>query len=252
MFKRIINLIQRNDTPIYIGLLAVHIETSVEKYMKPISANDFSLNDKIQIKNKLNLDKIVIIKHNNTENGALSGNTIIVNKNMYDNDIDATIFILKHELSHHLNNEVITNMIYPTLLSIGTFCLAKYIRKPALLKSLSIYFTSLFGMANYNEKRADDFAIKTSTIEELFGGRRYMKAEYNHLMKAKKSSLYYSLMITNKGRILYDVHPSSYSRINKIEHELMKRNIGDIAKHDLSYKIMLLGKDSLYETTISY
>lgn len=252
MFKRILNWIQRNDTPIYIGLLAVHIETSVEKYVKPsITANNFSPDESIQIKNKLNLNgERIILRHNNTDNGVLSGNTIIVNKNMYDKDIDATMFILRHEQSHYLNNEPVKIMIYPTLLSIGTFCLAKYMKKPALLKSLSIYATSVLYMMNYYEKRADDFAIKTSTTEELFGGRRYMKAEYDHLMKAKKSSLYYSLMITNKGRILYDVHPSSYSRINKIEHELMKRNINDINNHHLSYKKMIFNNDSTYQTTI--
>lgn len=257
MFKRAFKYI---DVSIFAAITVANIEMANEvkdgfspdimKELGEQNVKHLSQTEESQIKSYLNLDQDARIMYSDSIDGVCAGKTIVFNKNMYNKDKDATMFILRHEKSHLDNKDFLTIFIYPTVLMVGTFCLAKYMKKPALVKSIGVYAGSTFCIGNHYEKRADASAIENSTIEELYGGRRYMIAQYNYMMHAKKSSLYYSIMITDKGALYTDVHPSYMSRLNKIEKELTKRGIADVINHPLAKPVMIISdRDAAYILT---
>ena len=78
------------------------------------------------------------------------------------------------------------------------------------------------------EERADDFAIRHSTPEELLGGRRFMEVCKRH--ESIRSDGFSDLRVVKgiqniERRLGILRHPSLESRIRKIELELCRRDI---------------------------
>lgn len=207
--------------------------------------------------------------------------TILVQKGMCEVDEHATKFLVKHETGHLYANDVVVNCILQIASSLLVAGLTKKLIKctnkqlvtkfniitNAKVKAIAIaigicglmlvnYITTYISNKYmlWREGRADDFAIKHSTLEEKLGGRRYFIALLNlnmHLLNKFPNTLRKS--VSSNGENLLDVvHPSLSSRAKKIEKNIANNKNIDWARED--EKIRKLTKHLIenVECSISY
>ncbi len=136
----------------------------------------------------------------------------------YEAEKEGCRFAIKHETAHIIHNDIYSDFLVSLSSSVAAGTLAllsksskrvpKVIRifpAPIALISAVMSFT-LYG--KYCERRADNFAIRESSVEELQGGRRLFLATMS--LAPEK---------------LFDAHPTEKSRVNKIENALMSRGV---------------------------
>lgn len=162
-----------------------------------------------------------------------------VTPGFYDTDKDAYGFIMKHEIGHLKNNDTFNRQLVSVISALASIIFAMYMkvsiyRMGWLCFALNKIPITLYSL--YMEGRADDFAIASSTNFELEGGRRMMKSvqqifqikRENYLkdnsIESKIQRAWCHFVYTEKGEFLLDIeHPSTASRLLKIEKELIAR-----------------------------
>lgn len=156
---------------------------------------------------------------------------LIINKEVSLKDPEASRFFCKHELSHINTNDT---LIKPSIAFIASAVAAfavPYIKSwlfwwapalsyciPFLIGSNTYYRFSIF-----SEDRADSFACKYSTPEELMGMERFLQGnlEINKEIRKKHPGL-----ISEDGNYREEVsHSSDTKRLDVIRKELRKRNV---------------------------
>lgn len=178
---------------------------------------------------------LIIYESSETKNGMSFGTNyftsadavIMLAQNFFRVDKDACRFVIKHELSHVLNNDTFNIFL------VSGICMTPFSILESLFLTLNLLglLTAVLGFLSfciyftYRETKADDFAIAHSSSDELKGGLRFMKAQIA-INLASPDSIYKKLFISKSGESLLDItHPSSSSRIQKIEAALQARNV---------------------------
>jgi hypothetical protein len=178
------------------------------------------------------------------------GDAIIsVAPNFQNVDKDACHWAMKHETCHIKNNDCFTMPLVPAICSIAAATFSTFLMPviPTLLVTISIGCIAQAIFSQYREGKADDLAIAESSVEELKGGRRFLMALKAANLEARKTT-WKKLVISSTGENRLDfLHPSTASRLRKIEHVLKQKNIG-IDDQEESEKIAKL--ENLMDETI--
>jgi hypothetical protein len=128
---------------------------------------------------------------------------ITIASKFYQIDEEACRFVLKREIGHIKMHHYLLTYLIPCIYSLSAALLFNDWRA-----SIAIGLISSLGSTVEQEWRADNFAIATSSIEELKGGRRYLL----------------SLMQINRlGQWMMNQFYAH--RLKKIEAELNKRQV---------------------------
>ena len=112
-------------------------------------------------------------------------NKIIVLSNLLDTDEEAFKFLFKHEISHVKGNDSIKAALLNPIFSISSvfflrhYCGLSFIPAVISYRILKYVFEKRVAIfvATFFERKADNFAINNSTIDELKGGLRMVYAE---------------------------------------------------------------------------
>jgi hypothetical protein len=158
-------------------------------------------------------------------------------------DKDACHWVMKHEISHIKNNDCFTIPLVSAICSIAAATFSTFLMPvtPALLVTNSIGFITQAIFSQYREGKADDLAIAKSSSDELKGGRRLLMALKEANLK-KRNTMLNKIVISSTGENRLDFfHPSTASRLRKIEHALQQQDI-EINDDEESEKIIKLKK----------
>jgi hypothetical protein len=136
---------------------------------------------------------------------------IAIIQGLYEADKDACTWVIKHEISHIKHNDALMTPAISCLCQLAAFTLGMKYRSffPAVTLALITGIVSQTLFSKWREAKADDFAIKNSSNEELKGGLRYLMA----VQKIHSGKMPWNL-----------THPSFASRIQKIEKALHSRD----------------------------
>lgn len=157
-------------------------------------------------------------------NSFKNGGVILSCPGFHETDEQAFQFVFKHEICHLKNNDELGIAIAQTLSFISSIALFRLGFGCTPMSTvfgtlcLNVIATRIF--RHYLEKRADDFAIQHSTIEELKGGIRLLSAFQN------ESQEYLKHFLVNF------FHPSPSSRMNNLEKSLANRGISYTPEQD--------------------
>jgi hypothetical protein len=171
-------------------------------------------------------------------------------RNMFLWDPNACRGVIKHELGHIKHNDGLRIPLVSAVTTIAStffgFSIASAIGGvvPALsIGTASLLLPIAFSRKIYvrfRESRADEFAIRESSIDELKGLRRFLVvAQKIKEMQRKKDSFFLKIWH-------YDwTHPSIVSRIDRINQELQKRHVridasDELAKEDRLVEFLYL------------
>ena len=178
-------------------------------------------------------------------NSFTKGNAVIVvMPGFQEVDKDACHWVIKHETAHIKNNDLFTMSLVPAISSLAAAILStvgaavcfSIIAMPigaailipvgaALLVTGIVGFVAQAIFSQYREGKADDLAIAESTDEELKGGRRFLMS-LNAINLRSRKTIWDKIIISSNGENRLDfLHPSTASRIRKIELALQQRNI---------------------------
>lgn len=164
-------------------------------------------------------------------NSPISQNaTIHTSANFHQMDPKASFFVLKHEIAHIKHNDAIAILALHFILMLGNLVMISTIPESRVARIITLWVTFPFlrgivknGYRYFREGKADDFAIKNSSIEELQGGRRFFKAMQQMNLEAHKKN---PITASPLGENRLDLaHPSLQSRIQKIERVLKRENV---------------------------
>jgi|JI9StandDraft_1071089.scaffolds.fasta_scaffold16296_1 hypothetical protein len=142
-------------------------------------------------------------------------------------DREACTFIVKHEISHIKNNDCFTISLIPAIASVAAFGVAffTFSRNPATIVTLLTGFVTNALFSRYCESRADDFAIAVSSPEELRGARRFF-ISLQEVNKKSRKTAFDRVVVSPSGEERLDIlHPSTRSRLAKVEKALKARDI---------------------------
>jgi hypothetical protein len=156
-----------------------------------------------------------------------SDSVVMILPGFYQQDKSACTWAIKHEISHIKNND---NLVVPSIRAICGIAIAIFsimYLSPVAGYFFCIALNHLIGISLWiwREGKADDFAIKNSSVEELRGGLRLIKS-MQRVNIARRTSFFNRIFFSESGENRSDLnHPSLDSRIKKIENELRKRNV---------------------------
>ncbi len=128
--------------------------------------------------------------------------TIYVDIRLCRTDPEAMKFVAKHEIAHIKNND---SLLEPLAISIFTCLTVRVIAKLPVRSwmALSLGFTAIFTfhqlVTQYQEKRADAFAVAHSNLEQLKGAIRLFQASLNANKLLAKNNRVYSFLIKENG-----------------------------------------------------
>jgi len=181
------------------------------------------------------------------------GDAIIwVTPNFQNVDKDACHWVMKHETCHIKNNDCFTMPLIPAICSIAAATFSTFLMPviPTLFVTISVGFIAQAIFSQYREGKADDLAIAESSAEELKGGRRFLMSSRVSNLESRKT-IWKKLVISSTGENRLDfLHPSTASRLRKIEHALQQQNI-EIDGQEESEKIAKL-KNLIVETDLKF
>ena len=150
---------------------------------------------------------------------------LIAPDNFHEIDKDACNYILKHEISHIKHNDNFTTPCVAAACQLTASIFGMYSLSffPAVGLALAVGFTSNTLFEKWREAKADDFAIKNSSDEELKGGRRFFMAMQAVYIENRDTFWKRIIFSANGNNRLGISHPSLTSRIQKIEKVLQHR-----------------------------
>jgi Zn-dependent protease with chaperone function len=147
---------------------------------------------------------------------------IYIDRNLYRIDPNACSFVLKHEISHIKHNDRCSACALAFIATLTALFLTSSCNES--LSADIVAFTgaiTLFSAMCYQERKADDFAIRHSSIDELEGGIRLFKAIQKRYLEVRENSDLAKWLISSNGENRLDLmHPSLAHRIKKIEAQL--------------------------------
>lgn len=138
-------------------------------------------------------------------------------------DKEACHSTLKHEISHIKQNDMFISNSVAAISSLAAiaFCDLKTIFFVPALVGFIAYTT----YKQFSERRADDFAIVSSSVEELKGRRRFLISAQQVNLKFPNPN-WKKIFLSSTGESLLDFsHPSLACRIKKIELALKEKNV---------------------------
>jgi Peptidase family M48 len=152
---------------------------------------------------------------------------IFLDPRFYPLDPKACQFTMKHELCHIKYSDSFWITATGLIAAIATLIFAKK-NNISPFKSFALQFLiskmASYGYSYFAEIRADNFAIKHSSLDELEAGYNFLKSYSEHI-KSKRGTLPAKILLTDDGRHRFVFsHPSFYSRLQKIEAELKRQN----------------------------
>lgn len=142
-------------------------------------------------------------------------------------DKAACHWVMKHEISHIKNNDLFTvpliSCICATAAAVfGIFSVSCF---SATLLAIAVGYAAFSLFSRWREAKADDFAIKSSSNEELLGGRRILVA-LQKLHLEERQNFWTKILTSSDGNNRTDIlHPLLTSRIKKIENTLKSKGI---------------------------
>jgi hypothetical protein len=159
---------------------------------------------------------------------------LMVSPTLHNADPHATLFFGKHEAAHIKYNDpvsVYAVQVIAILAALIILNLVLEIPQPdgfttntPLAMIFGATITALY--SQYFEARADDTAIKHASVPELLGACRFFRAllEYNKQTRAT-GSVWQKMIFSSTGENRLDTwHPSTKSRLKKVEMALTRRN----------------------------
>ena len=153
---------------------------------------------------------------------------ITIPRGFFDIDQEACAFICKHEIGHIKNDDSINRsalVIISHAAAIGFSYYRSFWLHPSAFFSMATSLTCGVLYSQYKERRADNFAIQSSTDGELLGGLRSFKFFKIREDEDMKTTCFFENPI---GYILVAArltHPSPASRIEKVERALAQRKV---------------------------
>jgi Zn-dependent protease with chaperone function len=142
-------------------------------------------------------------------------------------DKEAFHWILKHEIGHIKNNDSFKTPLIGSICSTATAIFGALTRRHWLLTTLltiSVGFAVFITVSQWAERKADEFAIKYSSTEELLGARRLFISQISTniaLREIYPAEGTYS----SSGECRFAIsHPSLSSRLSRIENALVERS----------------------------
>lgn len=174
---------------------------------------------------------------------------IAANAKIYDVDPDACYAIIKHEIGHLKNNDpfyidlvrVISGLTVALFYTMGFILFAStmplvvsvtwtvvngaiFVTAPLVISKTARFVGIVY--TRYREGKADDFAITNSSDDELKGYRRFFKAYQQYCLNQCVQSIWEKISYSFTGNYGFDfTHPSTSSRLKKIEDELNQRGV---------------------------
>jgi hypothetical protein len=175
----------------------------------------------------------------------------------HNKDKEACHWVIKHEISHIKNNDPFTIPLIGAISSMaaavfGTLTMS---RLSATLLTAAVGLTAFSLFSQWREGKADDFAIKNSSDDELLGGRRFFMA-FKEMNLHERKTFWKKIEITSYGNNTFDVlHPSLTSRIEKIEKLLEKKGIvinKEVEAREIeNLKLFIIDKKSEIEKAVA-
>lgn len=144
----------------------------------------------------------------------------------YAADKDACSWVIKHEISHIKHNDAFTIHAVPCIcqLAAAIFGMCFLPLSSAVMVACMVGLVSQVLFLQWREMKADDFAIKHSSNEELKGGRRFLMA-LREINIEQRDTFWGRIRMSASGENRLDIfHPSLTSRIQKIERALQARS----------------------------
>lgn len=152
---------------------------------------------------------------------------IKVRTRLFNVDRGAFGFVMKHEVGHIINNDALVGVTLHTAVTLGLYYLTKnYFTKHKCAKAFAIGIVALTGLTltkRYLEGKADDFAIRHSTDDELKGGRRFFLAAQSAGRIAAGQDPIFTTADGDDRLAIF--HPSRASRIAKVEAALFNKGL---------------------------
>ncbi len=151
----------------------------------------------------------------------------------YQADKAATTFSAKHELGHLKAEDGPKSMIVSGVAALAAAVLTRQYCS-SFVGLVATYLTTKVAHSvfmRYREGKADAFAIKHASNEELKGGIRLFKAMQQDELAHRNQSWVSKILVSDSGDNWTDwAHPSATSRIRRIEEELRNRgeNPGEV------------------------
>lgn len=152
---------------------------------------------------------------------------IVVSPGFYAADKEACSWLMKHEINHIKCNDAFIGPLVPAICSTAAAVFGTYSMSllPATFLTISVGWVAEFLFSQWREGKADDFAIANSCGEELKGGRRWLMSIQETVLKERKT-FWKKILISASGDVRSDLlHPSTTSRIQKIERALQRINV---------------------------
>ena len=151
---------------------------------------------------------------------------ITISRGLNNLDKEAFHWVLKHEIGHIKNNDSFKIPLIGSICSTATAIFGALTR-PWLLTTLltiSVGFAVFITVSQWAERKADEFAIKYSSTEELLGARRLFISQMN-INKALREIYPAEGTYSSSGEHRFDfMHPSLSSRLSRIENALVERS----------------------------
>jgi hypothetical protein len=147
---------------------------------------------------------------------------IFLTKGFSEVDPEACSFILKHELSHTKSRDVFWGSFFSFLSAISFFAGLYFLMSWFYALCAVFFIFPYIGKAIYSlwmrfrERRADAFAVRNSSLEELQGGIRYFSA-------VKKFNSTFPQFDSEGESLRKFDHPTLRSRIKNLQKEIVLR-----------------------------
>jgi hypothetical protein len=176
---------------------------------------------------QLGMGSIIIMENPNCQIASADGvdglNAIIkVMPQFYAIDKHACCWVMKHEIHHIKNNDCLTK---PLCGAVCNFAAALFISLndslPFAIGAASLALISMSFFSRQTEERADEFAIKHSSDEELIGGRRFLLSLKQANIKKRD---FFNITSDGEGRWSF-FHPTLKSRLKRVKKEIKLRGL---------------------------
>ncbi len=167
-------------------------------------------------------------------NDYSKGALLVISPHLFAANPHAALFFGKHEAAHIKYNDPVCTYAVQTITILAALIilhLVLEIPQPDGVATNNL-LAMIFGAAitalhsQHFEARADDTAITLSSVPELLGASHFFKAllEYNKQTR-ETGSIWKKMMISSTGENRLDIwHPSTQSRLNRVEKALTLKN----------------------------
>lgn len=165
-----------------------------------------------------------------------------VNPDLYHIDFDAFMFTVKHEFGYVVKRDPSWNQLLRSTMLAGPLLLFHYYSGAACVAAIPVSLLALKCFSNFVERRADNFAIKYATDDELKAALRLTEADLQHSQReiVEINSVFESFYHVGKVFLRGELskQKSIPSLINTYFYSLPKRTklIRALESRDITYE----------------